>query len=158
MAPSRRSFIARRPQVHQEHPSRPDGEAVADAPSPVRLIEDICILDHLTGDGSSKGLDAEPSPSSTTGSAATGPTPVTRFVDSLGLNPARAEHRRDLKRGRDRFYDFPTMPLSTKPYQERIRFWYPGSPFTAGRHGMSRCGRARSGGGLRGLPRSLALE
>ena len=29
------------------------------------------------------------------------------------------------------------MPLSTKPRQERIPFWYPGSPLTAGRHGMS---------------------
>ena len=29
------------------------------------------------------------------------------------------------------------MPMSTRPFQERIPFWYPGSPVTAGRHGMS---------------------
>ena len=35
------------------------------------------------------------------------------------------------------FYDFPTIPLSTKPFQDPIPFWYPGSPVTAGRHGMN---------------------
>ena len=36
-----------------------------------------------------------------------------------------------------KLYDFPTIPLSTKPVQNPIPFWYPGSPITAGRHGMN---------------------
>lgn len=29
------------------------------------------------------------------------------------------------------------MPMATRPYQEHVPFWYPGSPRTAGRSGMS---------------------
>ena len=36
-----------------------------------------------------------------------------------------------------KFYDFPTIPLATKPVQDPIPFWYPGNPVTAGRHGMN---------------------
>jgi alkanesulfonate monooxygenase SsuD/methylene tetrahydromethanopterin reductase-like flavin-dependent oxidoreductase (luciferase family) len=36
-----------------------------------------------------------------------------------------------------RFFDFPTVPLPTKPLQQTIPFWYPGNPVTAGRHGMN---------------------
>ena len=59
-----------------------------------------------------------------------------RFVDSLGIIQ-RALATGEISSEGSRFYDFPTMPLATKPFQERIPFWYPGSPFTAGRHGMS---------------------
>jgi len=59
-----------------------------------------------------------------------------RFTDILGI----IEHALatgQISSETSRFYDFPTMPMSTKPLQNRIPFWYPGSPLTAGRHGMS---------------------
>ncbi len=49
----------------------------------------------------------------------------------------RVRDRRDLAARTSKFYDFPTIPLSTKPVQNPIPFWYPGSPVTAGRHGMN---------------------
>jgi Luciferase-like monooxygenase len=42
-----------------------------------------------------------------------------RFVDSLGLIQ-RALSNGEISSEGSRFYDFPTMPLATKPYQERI--------------------------------------
>jgi alkanesulfonate monooxygenase SsuD/methylene tetrahydromethanopterin reductase-like flavin-dependent oxidoreductase (luciferase family) len=59
-----------------------------------------------------------------------------RFVDVLGIIE-RALRDGEISSQSSQFYDFPPMPLATKPFQDRIPFWYPGNPKTARRHGMS---------------------
>jgi hypothetical protein len=54
-----------------------------------------------------------------------------RFTDVLGI----IEHALatgEISSEDSRFYDFATMPMSTKPLQDSIPFGYPGSPLTAG--------------------------
>ena len=103
---------------------------------PVQIIEDMSVVDNLTNGrldfGVGRGVASR---SSTTGSAATGRSRGTirrcRSASSATPSPpARSAARTE-------FYDFPTIPMSTKPVQKPIPFWYPGSPVTAGRHGMS---------------------
>ena len=59
-----------------------------------------------------------------------------RFVDVLGII-CDAFATGEISSENSKFYDFPTIPMSTKPVQDPIPFWYPGSPVTAGRHGMN---------------------
>ena len=59
-----------------------------------------------------------------------------RFEDVLGII-SEAFATGEISSENSKYYDFPTIPLSTKPYQETIPFWYPGRPVTAGRHGMN---------------------
>jgi alkanesulfonate monooxygenase SsuD/methylene tetrahydromethanopterin reductase-like flavin-dependent oxidoreductase (luciferase family) len=59
-----------------------------------------------------------------------------RFVDILGII-CEAFATGQISSENSKFYDFQTIPLSTKPVQDPIPFWYPGSPVTAGRHGMN---------------------
>ena len=49
---------------------------------------------------------------------------------------ARALRTGEISSDESKYYDFRTMPMATMPVQERIPFWYPGSPVTAGRFGL----------------------
>ena len=59
-----------------------------------------------------------------------------RFEDTLGII-CNAFATGEISSAGSVYHDFPTVPLSTKPLQAAIPFWYPDSPITAGRHGMS---------------------
>ena len=59
-----------------------------------------------------------------------------RFVDVLGIIE-RALQNGEISSEGSRFFHFHPVPLSTRPFQERIPFWYPGNPVTAGRHGLN---------------------
>src|SRR6201999_3349877 len=59
-----------------------------------------------------------------------------RFVDVLAIIQ-RALATGEISSEGSRFYEFPTMPMSTRPFQERIPFWYPGNPVAAGQYGLS---------------------
>jgi alkanesulfonate monooxygenase SsuD/methylene tetrahydromethanopterin reductase-like flavin-dependent oxidoreductase (luciferase family) len=102
---------------------------------PVKILEDMTILDQLTEGRLDFGVGR-------------GPVPIEHFWYSHPWDEARARFddtlaiiERALRTGEitsdgSRFYDFPPMPMQVTPYQERIPFWYPGNPVTAGRHGM----------------------
>jgi alkanesulfonate monooxygenase SsuD/methylene tetrahydromethanopterin reductase-like flavin-dependent oxidoreductase (luciferase family) len=103
---------------------------------PVRLIEDMCTLDQLTEGRLEYGVGRGAVPAEHNWFSGDYGTSRERFVDALGIID-RALRTGEISSEESRFYDFVPMPLSTKPFQERIPFWYPGNPRTAGRHGMS---------------------
>ena len=103
---------------------------------PIRIIEDMCVLDNLTGGRLEFGVGRGAVPIEHYWFSQDWWESRDRFTDVLGI----IEHALatgEISSENSRFYDFPTMPMSTKPLQDRIPFWYPGSPLTAGRHGMS---------------------
>ncbi|MGH3260410.1 MAG: LLM class flavin-dependent oxidoreductase, partial [Trebonia sp.] len=135
MAPSQEVFIGAASQVTTEIRMGPMVKLLP-MHHPVRLIEDICALDQLTEGRLELGVGR-------------GAVPIEhywfghewldvreRFTDVLGIIQ-RSLNASEISSQGSRFFDFPTVPLTTRPFQERIPFWYPGSPLTAGRHGMS---------------------
>ena len=50
-----------------------------------------------------------------------------RFVDVLGII-CDAFATGEISSENSKYYDFPTIPMSTKPVQNPIPFWYPGNP------------------------------
>lgn len=103
---------------------------------PVRLIEDICILDQLTEGRLELGVGRGPVPMEHHWFDHRWADSRERFVDTLAIIQ-RALQSGEISSDGSRFFDFPTMPLAIRPFQERIPFWYPGSPQNAGQHGMS---------------------
>ena len=135
MSPSQEVFIAAASQVTKNIHLGPMVKLLP-MHSPVRLIEDICILDQLTEGRLEYGVGRGPVPIEHRWFGSDWRNSRERFADSLGII-ARALSDGEVSSDGSRFHDFPPMPLSIKPYQERVPFWYPGSPETAGRHGMS---------------------
>ena len=64
------------------------------------------------------------------------PESTDRFEDILGII-AHALRTGEISSESSKYYDFRTMPMATKPVQDPVPFWYPGSPVMAGRHGMN---------------------
>jgi alkanesulfonate monooxygenase SsuD/methylene tetrahydromethanopterin reductase-like flavin-dependent oxidoreductase (luciferase family) len=139
MAPSQEVFVAAASQVTKNIHLGPMVKLLP-MHSPVRLIEDICILDQLTEGRLEYGVGRGAVPIEHYWFGRDWPNSRDRFVDSLGLIQ-RALTTGEISSEGSRFYDFPTMALATKPYQERVPFWYPGTPFTAGRRGTRSCVR-----------------
>jgi alkanesulfonate monooxygenase SsuD/methylene tetrahydromethanopterin reductase-like flavin-dependent oxidoreductase (luciferase family) len=135
MAPSQEAFIAAASQVTTQIRLGPMVKLLP-MHHPVRIIEDICILDQLTEGRLEFGVGRGAVPIEHYWFGRQWEDSRERFVDVLGI-VQRALADGEISSEGSRFYDFPPMPLSTRPFQERIPFWYPGSPQTAGRHGMS---------------------
>ena len=135
MAPGQELFIAAASQVTSEIRL---GTMVKLLPMhhPVRLIEDMCVLDHLTDGRLEYGVGRGAVPIEHYWFSQDWWESRDRFADVLAI-VERALRSGEISSEGSSFFDFPTMPMSTKPLQERIPFWYPGSPLTAGRHGMS---------------------
>jgi alkanesulfonate monooxygenase SsuD/methylene tetrahydromethanopterin reductase-like flavin-dependent oxidoreductase (luciferase family) len=135
MAPSQELFIAAASQVTTQIRL---GPLVKLLPfhHPVRIIEDICTLDQLTEGRLEFGVGRGAVPIEHYWFSGQWEDSRERFTDILGI-VQRALTDGEISSEGSRFFDFPPVPLSTKPLQERIPFWYPGSPLTAGRHGMS---------------------
>ncbi len=102
---------------------------------PVRIVEDLCILDNLTNGRLEFGVGRGVAPVEHYWYGGRWAEANDRFEDALGI-VARALQSGEISADGSRFYDFRTMPMSTRPVQDHIRFWYPGSPATAGRFGM----------------------
>lgn len=102
---------------------------------PVQLIEDLCVLDNLTGGRLEYGVGRGVAPIEHYWFGSDWPSATDRFEDVLGII-ARAFRTGEISAEGSRFYDFRTMPMATPPVQERIPFWYPGNPATAGRFGL----------------------
>jgi alkanesulfonate monooxygenase SsuD/methylene tetrahydromethanopterin reductase-like flavin-dependent oxidoreductase (luciferase family) len=135
MAPSQELFIAAASQVTTQIRLGPMVKLLP-MHHPVRILEDMCILDQLTGGRLEFGVGRGAVPIEHYWFSQDWWESRDRFTDVLGIiEHALAAH--EISSQDSRFFDFPTMPLSTKPLQDRIPFWYPGNPLTAGRHGMS---------------------
>ena len=102
---------------------------------PVQVIEDMCVVDNLTGGRLEFGVGRGVAPIEHYWFGSDWPTAAERFEDVLGII-ARAFASGEISSDESKYYDFRTMPMATFPVQERIPFWYPGSPATAGRFGM----------------------
>ncbi|MBV9195417.1 MAG: LLM class flavin-dependent oxidoreductase [Solirubrobacterales bacterium] len=135
LAPSQEIFIAAASQITERIRLGPMVKLLP-MHHPMRIIEDMCIVDQLTEGRLEFGVGrgAVPVEHHWFGDRWEGSRE--RMVDILGIIH-RALETGEVSSEDSRYYDFPPMPMATRPYQERIPFWYPGSPETAGRHGMS---------------------
>jgi alkanesulfonate monooxygenase SsuD/methylene tetrahydromethanopterin reductase-like flavin-dependent oxidoreductase (luciferase family) len=102
----------------------------------VQVIEDMCVLDQLTGGRLDYGVGRGAVPVEHAWHGGDFRTARERFVDYLGII-ADALRTGEISSENSAYLDFPTMPLTTGPLQETIPFWYPGNPVTAGKHGMN---------------------
>ncbi len=135
MSPSQELFIAAASQVTTDIRLGPMVKLLP-MHHPVRIIEDLCVLDHLTDGRLEYGVGRGAVPIEHYWYGREWSEARDRFTDALAI----LEHA--LKTGEissenSRYFDFPTMPMTTRPLQDPIPFWYPGSPQTAGRHGLN---------------------
>ena len=135
MAPSQELFIAAASQVTSRIRLGPMVKLLPMHP-PVQIIEDMCVLDQLTDGRLEYGVGRGAVPIEHYWFGNSWPQSRERFADVLGIIQ-RALATGEISSEASEFYDFPTMPISTKPLQERIPFWYPGNPVAAGRHGLN---------------------
>jgi alkanesulfonate monooxygenase SsuD/methylene tetrahydromethanopterin reductase-like flavin-dependent oxidoreductase (luciferase family) len=135
MAPNQEIFIAAASQVTETIRLGPMVKLLP-LHHPVRVIEDLCVLDQLTGGRIEFVVGSGVAPIEHAWFGSDWTTRRERFEDSLRI--IRNALANDVISSEGSvYYDFPTMPLSTKAVQARIPFWYPGNPAVAGRYGMS---------------------
>ncbi len=103
---------------------------------PVQIVEDMCVLDQLTGGRLDYGVGRGAVPAEHGWFGTEYREARERFTDTLGII-ADALKTGVISSENSKFYDFGPMPMYIKPLQETIPFWYPGNPVTAGRHGMN---------------------
>ena len=135
MAPSQELFIAAASQVTSDIRLGPMVKLLP-MHHPVRIIEDMCVIDQLTEGRLEFGVGRGPVPIEHYWFSHEWSDARDRFADVLGI-VVRALQTGEISSQNSRFFDFPTMPMATRPFQENIPFWYPGSPQIAGRYGMS---------------------
>jgi alkanesulfonate monooxygenase SsuD/methylene tetrahydromethanopterin reductase-like flavin-dependent oxidoreductase (luciferase family) len=105
---------------------------------PLRVIEDICLLDQLSGGRVDYGVGRGPVAIEHFWFNGEWDASYERFDEALsiiaeGLHTGTAGG----KDGR-KFYDFPPCQVTVSSLQQpNPPFWYPGNPVTAGRYGMS---------------------
>jgi alkanesulfonate monooxygenase SsuD/methylene tetrahydromethanopterin reductase-like flavin-dependent oxidoreductase (luciferase family) len=102
---------------------------------PTQVVEDLCVLDQLTNGRLDYGVGRGAVPVEHAWHGGDFRSARERFVDYLGII-ADALRSGEVSSENSEYLDFPTMPLTTRPLQETIPFYYPGNPVTAGRYGM----------------------
>ena len=135
MAPSQELFIAAASQATDDIRLGPMVKLLP-MHHPVRIVEDMCVVDQLTEGRLEFGVGRGPVPIEHYWFSHEWSEARERFADVLGI-VVRALETGQISSENSRFFDFPTMPMATRPFQENIPFWYPGSPQIAGRYGMS---------------------
>ncbi len=135
MAPNQEVFIAAASQITKNIRLGPMVKLLP-LHHPVRIIEDMCVVDNLTNGRLDFGVGRGVAPIEHYWFGSNWPESKDRFVDTLGII-CHAFRTGEISSEASTYYDFPTIPMSTKPVQDPIPFWYPGSPVTAGRHGMN---------------------
>lgn len=135
MAPNQETFLAAASQVTEQMRLGPMVKLLP-LHHPVRLIEDMCVLDQLSGGRLDFGVGRGVAPIEHFWFGSTWSESKERFEDTLGII-CDALATGEISSASSAYHDFPTMPLSTPPFQSAIPFWYPGNPVTAGRHGMN---------------------
>jgi alkanesulfonate monooxygenase SsuD/methylene tetrahydromethanopterin reductase-like flavin-dependent oxidoreductase (luciferase family) len=135
MAPNQELFIAAASQVTTTIRLGPMVKLLP-LHHPVEIIENMCVVDQLTGGRLDFGIGRGVAPIEHAWFGSSWPDSKARFEDTLGII-CGAFATGEISSANSAYHDFPAVPLSTKPYQSPIPFWYPGSPVTAGRHGAS---------------------
>lgn len=135
MAPNQEMFIAAASQITQNIRMGPMVKLLP-LHHPVRLIEDLCVVDNLTNGRFDFGVGRGVAPIEHYWFGSDWPSSTDRFEDVLGII-ARALRTGEISAEGSKYYDFRTMPMSTMPVQDHIPFWYPGSPVTAGKFGLN---------------------
>ena len=135
LAPNQDMFVAAASQITSQIRMGPMVKLLP-LHHPVQLIEDLCVVDNLTNGRVDFGVGRGVAPVEHYWFGSDWPSSMDRFEDVLGI-VCRALRTGEISAEGSRFYDFRTMPMSTKPVQAHIPFWYPGSPTTAGRFGLN---------------------
>jgi alkanesulfonate monooxygenase SsuD/methylene tetrahydromethanopterin reductase-like flavin-dependent oxidoreductase (luciferase family) len=135
MAPNQEMFVAAASQITSNIRMGPMVKLLP-LHHPVRLIEDLCIVDNLTNGRVDFGVGRGVAPIEHYWFGSDWPTSTDRFEDVLGII-SRAFKTGEISAEGSKYYDFRTMPMATMPVQDHIPFWYPGSPVTAGRFGLN---------------------
>jgi alkanesulfonate monooxygenase SsuD/methylene tetrahydromethanopterin reductase-like flavin-dependent oxidoreductase (luciferase family) len=135
MAPNQEVFIAAASQITENIRMGPMVKLLP-MHNPIRVLEDMVVLDHLTEGRLDYGVGRGAVPAEHAWHGSSHRDARERFADALAII-ARALKTGEVTSEGSVYSDFPPMPLYTKPYQENIPFWYPGNPATAGRYGMS---------------------
>jgi alkanesulfonate monooxygenase SsuD/methylene tetrahydromethanopterin reductase-like flavin-dependent oxidoreductase (luciferase family) len=135
MAPNQELFIAAASQITTRIRLGPMVKLLP-LHHPVRILEDMCVADQLTGGRLDFGVGRGVAPIEHAWFGSDWTEGRERFEDTLGII-CNALATGEISSEGSRYHDFPTAPLATKPIQNPIPFWYPGNPGVAGRHGMS---------------------
>jgi alkanesulfonate monooxygenase SsuD/methylene tetrahydromethanopterin reductase-like flavin-dependent oxidoreductase (luciferase family) len=135
MAPNQDMFIAAASQVTERIRMGPMVKLLP-LHHPVQIVEDMCVVDNLTNGRLEFGVGRGVAPIEHYWFGSDWPTSTDRFEDVLGI-VCRALRTGEISAEGSKYYDFRTMPMATRPVQEHIPFWYPGSPVTAGRFGLN---------------------
>jgi len=135
MAPNQEMFVAAASQITSNIRMGPMVKLLP-LHHPVRLIEDLCIVDNLTNGRVDFGVGRGVAPIEHYWFGSDWPSSTDRFEDVLGII-SRAFKTGEISAEDSKYYDFRTMPMSTMPVQDHIPFWYPGSPVTAGKFGLN---------------------
>jgi alkanesulfonate monooxygenase SsuD/methylene tetrahydromethanopterin reductase-like flavin-dependent oxidoreductase (luciferase family) len=135
MAPNQELFVAAASQVTTRIRLGPMVRLLP-LHHPVRILEDMCVADQLTGGRLDFGVGSGVAPIEHAWFGSDWTERRERFEDTLRII-CRALETGEISSEGSRYHAFPTVPLATKPVQDPIPFWYPGNPVTAGRHGMS---------------------
>jgi alkanesulfonate monooxygenase SsuD/methylene tetrahydromethanopterin reductase-like flavin-dependent oxidoreductase (luciferase family) len=135
LAPSQEIFIGAASQVTKNIRLGPMVKLLP-LHHPVQIIEDMCVADQLTGGRLDFGVGRGVAPIEHAWFGSKWTESRERFEDTLGII-CHAFATGEISSANSVFHDFPSAPLTTKPFQDTIPFWYPGNPVVAGRHGMS---------------------
>ena len=135
MAPNQEVFIAAASQITTRIRLGPMVKLLP-LHHPIEILENMCVADQLTGGRLDFGVGRGVAPIEHAWFGSSWTDSRARFEDVLGII-CNAFATGEISSEGSAYYDFPTAPLATKPLQDPIPFWYPGSPVTAGRHGMS---------------------
>lgn len=135
LAPAQELFIAAASQITEQIRMGPMVKLLP-LHHPIRIVEDLCIVDNLTDGRIDFGVGRGVAPIEHYWFGSDWPSSTDRFEDILGI-VARALRTGEISSEGSKYYRFRTMPLATLPVQQHIPFWYPGSPVTAGRFGLN---------------------
>jgi len=105
--------------------------------APLSLIQDICILDNLSGGRLDYGVGRGVAPSEHAFFGHSWQEDRQRFDETLDIVVQGLRTGKIDSEGR-KFFDFPTIDVAMEPAQTpNPPFWYPGDPKTAGSRGMA---------------------
>ncbi len=124
MAPTQEMFIAAASQITDTIRMGPMVKLLP-LHHPVRLIEDMCVVDNLTNGRLDFGVGRGVAPIEHYWFGSNWPDSTQRFEDVLGIIH-RALRSGEISAEGSKYYDFRTMPMATLPVQQHIPFWYPG--------------------------------
>jgi alkanesulfonate monooxygenase SsuD/methylene tetrahydromethanopterin reductase-like flavin-dependent oxidoreductase (luciferase family) len=105
---------------------------------PLRMIEDICVLDQLSGGRLHYGVGRGPVAIEHFWFNGSWDKSYERFDEALAIICEGLQTGVAGGTSGRQFFDFPPCNVTVTPFQKpNPPFWYPGNPVTAGRYGMN---------------------